>query len=157
MKPNMKSPESYDTMKQAAAGMGLNLSTLKKAKAAGCSAFRGSRVYRKELEAWLKEHKDEIVTTASKEDVQIEKLLEEVRKLRIANDLKEKELVRRSLVIEAHAKMAEQVRKLLEQKLENEYPGLVAGLDVAQARVFGKRLHDQIVSEFKGFAKAWHI
>jgi hypothetical protein len=127
---------------------------VKRAKDGGCLAFdqRGC-VDMAVLKRWIGENKDDLV----KGDLSLkdQKLNEEIRKLRIANDLKEKELVRRSLVIEAHAKMAEQVRKLLEQKLENEYPGLVAGLDTAQARVFGKRLHDSIIQEFKGFAKAW--
>src|SRR5690348_13587971 len=114
---------------ESAQAMGL----VKKAKDSGCLAFdqRGC-VDMAVLKKWIVENKDSLV----KGDLSLkdQKLNEEIRKLRIANDLKEKELIRRSLVIDAHAKMAEQVRKLLEQKLENEYPGMVAGCDVAQAR-----------------------
>jgi len=40
---------------------------------------------------------------------------------------------------------------MLRQKLENEYPLAVAGLDVPQARVYGRRLGDDILSEHQKF------
>jgi hypothetical protein len=131
---------------------------VKKAKRLGCPAFKpGNRIAVEELRKWIAGNEDKLKASGDGLSLKDQTLNEEIRKLRIANDLREKELIKRSLVIEAHAKTAEQIRKLLEQKLENEYPGLVAGLDAPQARVFGKRLHDQIINEFKGFAKAWAI
>lgn len=150
-----KLPEYFDTMKQAASAMGLELKTLKKAKGAGCPAFRGSRVYREQLSAWLEEHRAEIVASRSKEDVQIEKLLEEVRKLRIANDQKDRIVILKDKVKGANATCIERVRTMLEQKLENEYPSAVAQMDVPQARVYGRRLGDQILLEFQKLSEVW--
>ena len=44
---------------------------------------------------------------------------------------------------------------LLTQKLENEYPSVVAGLDVPAARIYGKKLNDQIRAEVRSWATAW--
>ncbi len=77
-----------------------------------------------------------------------EKLTEEVRKLRIKNDKDEEKLVPVAWVAESDSKILARVDQILEQKLSNEYPSAVAGLDVPQARVYGKRLGDQIRGEF---------
>jgi hypothetical protein len=47
------------------------------------------------------------------------------------------------------------VDQILEQKLSNEYPAAVAGLDVPQSRIYGKRLGDQIRTEFQGLKEEW--
>jgi hypothetical protein len=147
-----------ESIPAAAALLGCEPELVKRAKRLGCPAFKpGNRIAVEELRKWIAESSEALRSTGENVSRKDLKLDEEIRKLRIANDLKEKELIKRSLVIEAHAKTAERIRKLLEQKLENEDPALVAGLDVAQARVFGKRLHDQIVTEFKDFARAWAI
>lgn len=46
---------SYDSIGAAAAGLGVSVSVLRKAKRAGAPGFRGSRVYPAELLPWLKE------------------------------------------------------------------------------------------------------
>lgn len=148
-------PEYFDTMKQAASALELPLKILKKAKGAGCPAFRGSRVYREPLQEWLKENKEQIVASRSKEDVQIEKLLEEVRKLRISNDQKEKLVILKDKVKACNAACVDRVRTILEQKLENEYPSAVSQMDVPQARVYGRRLGDQILLEFQKLSSEW--
>ena len=121
-------PEAFDTMKQAASFMGLELKTLRKAKDAGCPAFRGSRIYREELEGWLKEHKAEITTAASKESVQIEKLLQEVRKLTLQNDEKEKKLIAVTEFQRQISEMASEVQKRM-YAIPSRAPEL-AGLSV---------------------------
>lgn len=73
-----------------------------------------------------------------------EKLAEEIRKLKIKNDRDEGKLVLKIKVLEVWEKMSGQMRFIQDQKLENEYPAVVAGLDVPQARVYGKRLNDSL-------------
>jgi hypothetical protein len=83
------------------------------------------------------------------------KLAEEVRKLRLANDEREKLTIRTAWVIEVVRKITAAVDEILEQKLVNEYPAAVAGMDIPQCQIFGKRLGDAIRLEFKKLAYLW--
>lgn len=147
----------WDTMKQAASALNVPLSLLKKAKAAGCDAFINSRIHEDKLAKWLSEHRQEIAEKRSKEDVQIEKLLEEVRKIRTINDERDKILVKRESVVASLQKTADKIRSVLESKLENEYPSVVAGLDVAAARIYGRSVADQILTEIGKCREYWNF
>lgn len=102
---------------------------------------RGSKAYRLE---------DVEKAMAAKPDkgLREQKISEEIRKLRIRNDKDDGKLVPAEWVMEGDARILSRVDQILEQKLSNEYPSAVAGLDVPQARVYGKRLGDQIRAEF---------
>lgn len=82
-----------------------------------------------------------------------QKLREEVRKLKIANDAKDRILVPKSDVAAAVRRALAQVATISESKLVNEYPTAVAGLDVPQARIYGRRLHDALMGECQKLAK----
>lgn len=142
-----KLPDYWDTMKQAAAALGSPISLLKKAKGAGCPAFRGSRVYRKELEVWIKQNRGTIAESRSKEDVQIEKLIEECRKLRLQNDVRENSLVMRQLVAESNTKVASDMRLFLYQKLCNEI--------APESRNWGIKTYDEFCEKAQMFAGLW--
>ena len=88
-------------------------------------------------------------------DMKQAKLSEEHRKLKIANDHKERKLILVDSVKSCVSRVLARVDQILEQKLSNEYPAAVAGLDVAGARGFGKRLGDQIRVEFQGLKEEW--
>ena len=45
--------DTYDSLGSCAAGTGIPVTTIKQAKRAGCSAFRGSRVYLAPLLRWI--------------------------------------------------------------------------------------------------------
>jgi len=84
------------------------------------------------------------------------KLLDEqIRKLQLANDAKQGALVPRAEVERAIIATATEVRAILRQRLENEYPGQVAGLDVPQARIYGKRLVDEVMVAIQGLDRFW--
>jgi hypothetical protein len=74
---------------------------------------------------------------------------EDHRKLKRLNDQAEGLLVTKAEVVAAMRQCSEPIRTLLRQKLENEYPMEVAGLDVPEARTYGKRLEDEILREFQ--------
>jgi len=74
---------------------------------------------------------------------------EDHRKRKRENDVADKLLVKKTDVVSEFRKIAEPIKLLLRQKLENEYPLAVAGLDVPQARIYGKRLEDDILAEFQ--------
>jgi beta-glucosidase-like glycosyl hydrolase len=147
----------WDTMKQAAAALNVPLSLLKKAKSAGCDAFVGSRIYEDKLAPWLADHRQEIAEKRSKEDVQIEKLLEEVRKIRTVNDERDKILVKRERVVQSFQALKNKILPFCEAKLEKEYPSVVAGMDVAAARVYGRSVHDQIALEIQKCEDLWNF
>ena len=83
------------------------------------------------------------------------KTFEEWRKLKIANDVKEGVLIPRAAVAETVRKLGAKFGELLTAKLEQEYPATVAGLDVPSARIYGKKLNDQIRAEVRTWAEDW--
>lgn len=84
-----------------------------------------------------------------------EKLVEEIRKLRIANDREEEKLILTAAVGESVRRCLGPAAATLEQRLVNEYPTAVAGLDVPQARIYGKRLTDELLGFFQALASEW--
>ena len=80
---------------------------------------------------------------------------EQWRKFRIKNDADEGILVHRAKVAATVRVLAGKFTKLLDAKLEDEYPAAVAGLDVPGARAFGKRLNDEIRAEVQRWAAEW--
>lgn len=145
----------FDSMGQASAGMGVSLEAVRAAKRAGCPAFHlGGRVDEAEFLRWLKSNP--AVLVASPPTSKDKKVDEEWRKLRIANDAKEKMLVPRLKVQEAIVQCATEVKRILYQRLEQEYPSAVSGLgDPAQVRVYGRRLGDEILKEFQALGERW--
>lgn len=139
-----KDQSSYDSMASAAAAMGISKDVLAQAKRKGAPGFRGSRVFGKEVLAWLADHKEELNPKNERAGVQLKILLEQHRKLKLANDQKESKVIPVEWVETKWAAIGAKVMTVLRQKLENEYPSLVCGLDPAQARVYGKRLVDEI-------------
>lgn len=84
-----------------------------------------------------------------------EKLDEEIRRLRRENDEADILLVKKAEVIESIRRCMTPAVALLEQRLVNEYPTAVAGLDVPQARVYGRRVCDEIITYFQTLADEW--
>ena len=101
------------------------------------------------------------VETALKEksgrSLRDEKLMEEIRKLRVANDLTEGKLVKKSQVQESLRRCLTPAVAILEQRLVNEYPTAVAGLDVPQARIYGKRLCDELMDFMQSLETEWNL
>jgi signal recognition particle GTPase len=84
-----------------------------------------------------------------------DKLTEEIRKLRMANDEKDKKLILKSKVKESLRRCLTPAAAILEQRLVNEYPTGVAGLDVPQARIYGKRLCDELMVFLQSLETEW--
>ena len=123
-----KASRLFDSMSQAASAMELPTELLKRAKARGCPAFRpGGRVDEVGLREWLAAHGDEITEGDTKLSLQIEKLREEVRKLRLVNDERDGVLVEKSKVIDAiqRAGAAWHSERL---RMEAEWPAKLAGI-----------------------------
>lgn len=84
-------------------------------------------------------------------------LRENWRKLKIANDRQEGLLIEKSKVYEQTSYMAEKIKNLLENKLVNEYPTIVAGLDVPDIRIYGRKLFEEICYEIQSWSDDWKI
>lgn len=148
----------YDSMGQAAAALGVSIETLKAAKKKGCTAFKpGGRVAGGEFLKWVSANPDAMAAGAESLSLKDQKISEEIRKLRIQNDAKEGALVSRSKVAEALLRCGKAIDTMTEAKLCNEWPEAVAGLDVAQARVYGRRMKDGVMGEIRKLEGEWRI
>jgi hypothetical protein len=141
-------PDQYQTLSQAAGAMGVPPEVLKAAKRAGCPAFHASgRVDGPEFREWMQQHGDSLTVAAPESSLKDKLLAEQVRKYKIHNDSKMELLVSRAKVADAVAKILKAADAMIEQKLVNEWPQFVAGLDPAGARAYGKRLGDALRAE----------
>lgn len=148
----------FDSLKSAAAALGVTLDALKRAKRAGCPAFRGSRVHEKDLVSWMANHSAEIPAAGSdREALENEILREQCRKLRNNNDEFEGLVVQRNLVAGALDKTLAAVRNLLERKLENEYPSLVVSMNLTEIRIKGRELSDSILTAIGALGALWEV
>jgi len=77
------------------------------------------------------------------------------RKLKLLNDRNAGTLILTATVEQRLHEIAAGQLKILRQRLENEYPTAVAGMDPAQARVYGKRLVDEICSQMRQLVEKW--
>lgn len=82
---------------------------------------------------------------------------EEIRKLRIANDKEDDLLILKTKVADSLRRCLGPATSTLEQRLVNEYPTAVAGLDVPQARIYGKRLYDELLVHLQQLQKEWAL
>lgn len=79
-----------------------------------------------------------------------EKLREEIRKLRIANDLKERELVNRRDVAGAIRKTLPEIPKILDQRLVQEAP-------TPEEKIRARKAIDECVRVIEQMQKEWAI
>ena len=133
----------FDTMQQAASALTLPMREIKRAKSAGCTAFRGARVHESELVSWLAEHP----APDSGGDPKEEKLREEIRKLRIRNERDEGVLVPRAWVAERIQRIAGRLNTY-RAKSEAEHPVRFAAAagDVAGCRIVTREIWDEIMA-----------
>lgn len=141
---------TFDTMKAAAAAMGIPIGTLKLAKQYGCPAFKGSRVFEQKLIDWMAANGDKLGSGDA--DYKALKLQEEFRRLKLSNDRADGLLIEVEKVKADWKAVLSKVMVILRRKLENEYPARVAGLEAPAARVYGKRVVDEINKELRSLA-----
>jgi len=152
--PRPTKSKLYASIASAASALGVSEAILKQSKRMGCEAFAASgRVDGPLLLKFIAEHEKELTTGGIA--LRDQKLAEEVRKLRLKNDRDEGKLIPIEAVKHCVSRVLSRVDQILEAKLSNEYPAAVAGLDVPQSRIYGKRLGDQIRTEFQGLKEEW--
>lgn len=147
----MKTPKIilpvFDSMTQCAGATGIPLPILRRAKRAGCDAFTaGSRVALGPLLHYL------FGDAASHDGVcnwsdELRKW--QARRQEQAWQERAHELIERSRVITFFAALATRQKDILRQRLENELPARMAGVDPGSGRVIAKRVVDEICDEMQ--------
>ncbi len=147
-------PLFYDSMHRAAVGLKLSLAVVRRAKRMGAPGFQSGRVYPAELLPWLRKHGNE-AGIGDYDSARLAVMMEQARRLKLRNDQTEGALVRRSEVASAVVASITAAKGILRYKLEQEYPAKVAGLDIPQARIYGKRLVDEVCAEMQKLDVYW--
>lgn len=148
-RPKLKKLRLF-SVNSLAAETGLDRRTVKR-RLADAGIFEPSKHTRKSI-------LDALRPAAGDKDgdtIKEQKTFEEWRKLKLANDVKEGALIPRATVAETVRLLSAKFAALLDSKLEQEYPATVAGLDVPAARIYGKKLNDQIRAEVQSWSSLW--
>ena len=143
---------TFPSMNAAAGALGVSQDTLKLAKEAGCAAFRASRVYEKELLDWMSKNPLP-PTNGETQSLRDQKISEEIRKLLIKHDRDAGKLIAKVEIAAAIRRALGSVSSIIESKIVGEWPSAVAGLDPAQARVYGRRLYDEVMAQCKALER----
>lgn len=137
---------------------GITLAMLKAMKGLGCRAFNANNtITEKILDEWLDVPENQEALERESHGIKGKIDFETWRKLRIANDLKEKKLVQRSDVCATIERLHRRIFPMLETKLTKEYPTAVAPTpeDAPRCRIMGQNLLDAIMVEWRSFADEW--
>ena len=87
--------------------------------------------------------------------VKLQKLHEEIREKQTKNLAREGKLVDKDGVAADLTRYMSGQKAILRQRLENEFPAQVAGMDAAQVRVEGKKIVDEICRDHLVFLNKW--
>jgi len=144
----------FASLSQCSTALKISIEALRKAKRMGCVAFRANgSIDEAELLKFFSKHAEELKAKPKGKrgalTLKDQKLNEEIRRLKNRNDKDDGKLILAAAFCAAVHEVGASMKSILRQKLELEYPAAVAGLDIPQARVFGKRLNDEIILEFQ--------
>lgn len=152
--------EVYDSIKAAAAALGVPKYVIQRAKASGqCTdAFRGSRVYITEnLKLWL-EAADVEPTDQDKGYWEACIAKQKFEHLEWENARARGEFVTKKAFASDLMELGSEQKALVRQKLENEYPGLCPGMEPgqrAELKKLGRELADEICRRMQRLVEKW--
>ena len=139
----------FDSQEQCAAATGIPLSVLQEAKKNGCPAFKHGRVKLAPLLKWLFKQTGEIQNHG-------EELKKWKAHLAKTNAEKAAKLVTSNeFIAGALLKNGQAETTILRQRLENEMPSVLEGLEKAQIRIKLKAVADEIIKEFQAMEIHW--
>lgn len=154
-----KSPAA-DSMANAAAILHLPIAALAWAKSERCKAFRGSRIYLKEFEAWwdLNSERFEDRTDLPSKDV----LDREIKQQKLEREKRDDEIDKKKWLpaketIEAVRTLASNQRAVLQSRLENELPQKLVGRDVIFIRQCLAGVVDELCAIFSSEVAKWPV
>jgi hypothetical protein len=137
----------------AANALGCDPELIKRARKMNCPAcLPGGRYNIPELRQWIAEHEAELKAAGVSGSKREQKLDEEIRKLRIANDEKEKLVVLKAWVAGKNRDLADKFKTILYAKLVDELPADLSN-DVATNRVLLRNTADRLLAEVQSWSK----
>lgn len=129
---------------------------LKRAKSAGCPAFRGSRVYVDELLEWWDENSDTLPTGNDELDaINLEIAREKLRKVRFANDVEEGKFIKREDEAPKIEALGLELKATLVKKLEEEFPDRLAMRPRDEIAGIMKQLTSELCTQFQTGTARW--
>lgn len=129
---------------------------LKRAKAAGCPAFRGSRVYLDELLVWWEENEANLPTGDAEHDaINREIAREKLRKVRFENDAKEGKYIEKEAWAARVLALGLELKSILRRKLEEEFPDRQANRSREEILGINRGLVDELCKKFQEEAAKW--
>jgi hypothetical protein len=144
-----KTPKFASSMKHAAALLKVSAALVKLGKRRCPEAFDShNRVNLAVLRKWIGTNAGKTAVTEI-EKLELRKLRAQCEKIEQLNAVQQSKFIKTEDVIRMIQELANAQRTILRQKLENEYPPIVAGMDPAQVRVYSKRLVDEIFRLFQ--------
>jgi hypothetical protein len=144
-----------ESIQQAAASWGFSQDVLKLAKKLGCPAFRSTRVYYDDFKKWYDANSDRLKTKDAKRDWEIRRLKAQCKQIEWKQKIEEGKYTSNEKIYASIAAAAQRMKSVLRQKLEVEYPTLLAGADVTEHRKKGIELVDEICRTFSEGTAQW--
>ena len=133
-----------ESIQAAASLINASVAVVKRAKELGCGAFKqGNRIDIEELRKWVSENLERLPITGGDISLKEQKLNEEIRKLKLQNDEKEKKLVPITKHEGEIREMSNEVRKCM-YALPSRAPEL-AGLPVPDIEIRLTAWMDEVV------------
>lgn len=146
----MNSPTYYDSMESAASMMKIELATLKRAKRKGADGFKGSRVYPKELLAWLQKNKAKMEGKGeTKDELLCQKLRVQIERMQYDFDVAKGDYIASADVDQWQTERAESLKRLLTGKIINELLPKLVGLNVPEMVPIARGYVSAIVADFR--------
>lgn len=153
-----------DTMEQAAGMLAgepdpaqrLTREQIARAKAAGCIAFRGGRVYVDELLTWWDEFGAELATGNSELDaLNTEIAREKLRAVRFKNEVDEGKYVLREDEAARIEALGIELQAVLRKRLEEEFPDRQANRTREEIQAINRDLVDELCRQFQEGTRRW--
>jgi hypothetical protein len=149
-------PRAADNMEAASAMTGIHRDIIARAKAAGCPAFRGSRVYVDELVEWLEENAESLPTgNTVLDEINQEIQRQKLRKITFANNVEEGRYIRREDQAAQILALGIALKNTLRKKLEEELPDKLANRSREEVLHLARELMDEICRLFREGTKQW--
>jgi hypothetical protein len=149
-------PRVADSMEAASALTGIHRDIIARAKAAGCPAFRGSRVYVDELVEWLEENAESLPTgNTVLDEINQEIQRQKLRKITFANNVEEGRYIRREDQAAQILALGIALKNTLRKKLEEELPDKLANRSREEVLHLARELMDEICRLFREGTKQW--
>jgi hypothetical protein len=154
----MKTKTKFLTLKQASVQMGIPLAHLKIVKQHCPEGFTVNQVHADKVRKYYDEHKSEI-------EVQEEKSLEALKKIKLGNDIKlqelaieeaKKQMVQIKDVEEFMLTFGTQLSAVLKDRLTKELPPRVTGLSEEAVNKLCREYYNELVKRLQTDLKNWN-